>query len=1169
MVSRVIPRSARSTRKRPAGSSVPDNSAHSPQNSDPEDAYLDHPQDHDISEDFAEDDALQEQTDESDDGDDDYSTQNPPARGGARRRKKQRRQDAGGGADADQFEENALFLALSSRDVAVADLALEWIDSFTEDDANAPTEAITALFNLVLRCCGCTHLAQAHDMVNDDSASATVAEIAILFTAQPSHEYPFVSTNKATKHFRGNVEQFFRSLVSAGHEKGSLYKPRADEQTSSLGSPMMNTVLAWLSALSSCNVRPFRFVSTVLLLDMQTQLCDVASATTIALQKHQRQLNNARNNTTARNSRVQKNKMAIISENVDSCTLHKNTLHEYIGDIFSHVYVNRYRDVDPHIRSECLRALAQWMVHYEEMFLRADYLRYLGWLLSDPTDSVKLDAVKSLLKLYKFINGKREAMSIGFRQFTETFKSQFINMAWKERLSGVRVHLLEILSELFFLGFLEDSDVQEICSLGFFLAESDATPNADTRAKIEVCKFMAVVCEEQARTDVEPFKSFLETHESSRFDQEEHALGVEQCLKYKALADLMESSNAHYHSTERELIRTGDDSRKPMFMLIDSLFRVIYSLPAFSGQWEGLIKYTLCDFSSITFTPKETAGTTSPEEEDLAAELVSKLEVSSSAQKHVFLSFIAAAIIHILTKEPPKKTTPTSKFDDINVVLPILVKYISSLEEYSSSAMSLYTVFMSIWNSILITVPTTIARLYSNVADISDYNAIHDKVLHYYFDMTSPDADLSESFDTYFSLILKNYESSNSADIATKTDRLLNASIKMQIEDLLHSLAAEGVDALFSAEPIVDTNDSEENSVLSVDQKAVINKLLRVTPILQKFSQIARVINISRYVAEATFGTSNVLLEALQTNLVSKFDFRTLIRVWPSNYAAIMSQLSDSWQCVLEFILLALSWKLEDLTYASGDNSAQSIDINLFLDDFNGLLLSTGDLCVEVGTSARNLNEITPDSNTKMRSLVQNLVSLEHTFACHYIDMLVSMRTFYDKFHRGENFKNFSLFFENDAGIGALVKGQLPEVIQQSLIRVFLIHESRLALLKNTPLDRQNNEDVNYDDFVFDDDHQSMSTKREDINSNIFEDVPTTEVQPNAPNPQNEHRVWVSERTLCVYTLKLFSLIHSGAFASDAVSRIQLNSKKLNNLFQKIVELGMSQCAFTDDDLQV
>lgn len=51
---------------------------------------------------------------------------------------------------------------------------------------------------------------------------------------------------------------------------------------------------------------------------------------------------------------------------------------------FSHsVFVNRYRDADAVIRAECISALGSWMKIDPDHWIDGDYLRYIGWVLSD------------------------------------------------------------------------------------------------------------------------------------------------------------------------------------------------------------------------------------------------------------------------------------------------------------------------------------------------------------------------------------------------------------------------------------------------------------------------------------------------------------------------------------------------------------------------------------------------------------------------------------------------------------------------------------------------------------------------------------------------------------------------------------------------------------------
>ena len=66
------------------------------------------------------------------------------------------------------------------------------------------------------------------------------------------------------------------------------------------------------------------------------------------------------------------------------------------------------------------------------------YLRYVGWVLSDSTTQVRLEAVKALAGVYEQID------YIGWlNHFTERFKPRLIKMATGDTELGVRVAVIQ------------------------------------------------------------------------------------------------------------------------------------------------------------------------------------------------------------------------------------------------------------------------------------------------------------------------------------------------------------------------------------------------------------------------------------------------------------------------------------------------------------------------------------------------------------------------------------------------------------------------------------------------------------------------------------------------------------------------------------------------------
>lgn len=1015
------------------------------------------------------------------------------------------------------LDDNPLFLALSSRDVAVADLALQWVQSYLQDQSHGSCNAITRLFNFILRCCGCTTVTQNHDMLNDDSAAATVTEVSLMFKKQKYHEYPFVSTNKEIKFFRRNVLEFFDQIVRVGHENGALYKRELDD--SSLASPMMESLLAWLSALSSCDVRPLRYVSTTILLSMQSVLCELVATASVLLEKQRRLLGTTRARQTKKTARTLQRQIDTINNTIQTFAHQKDTLLEYISDIFLAMFVHRYRDVDVAMRLECARYLADWMSLYGEHFLQPEYLRYLGWLLSDPSDHVKEEVIKLLHKLYRSTTLRRDTMGSGFRQFTERFKNQLINMAWVEHLASIKTHLFGVYHELFKLGFLDPADCTEVCLFAFYLVEAGLVSGSSTKPQLDVCKLIVAVAQRRSLQEMERFGPFLSTHECLMFGDGPESLSVLKCLHFKVLAEILECSHAHYVQVKRPDVMEHE-SQVPCQFMVSRLFSTIYTFAAYQNSWEALLLFTLCDVSSADFQPTNASASPSPL---IAEELKARLELVLPPLKYVALSMVSGAVLSILTTEKKAASNP----DDFNYAVPKLITYFSRVEQFLSCDARVYAVFLALWTSVLVTIPGHITRLYSSVSSINDYNSVHERVLRYYADLDPGPAELSEAFDQYFRTLLRGFDGDHSGHAQVLRDeKILTAQVSTKIEDMVLSLVAEASDDLLGSEPIEDTNDSDENRMLPADQKVALNRLLNVKGPLAKLNQIAGFTSILRFVSEPVLGSSKILLEVLVVKLLSKADFRAWVQVWPTSLSVVVDHVADSWAAVFEFLLTTLSRKLEDLSFASNDSSG--IDIALILGDYSDVVSHASTLSIQMFELVKELNETTTDSNARMRLLLEKLVQLKLRLATVFIDILAALRVFYAKFAANNSFKNFEVLFGNTS-LKAFVSGPIDTALQVALMDVYFIEEARLAHKLGHALERGSGEDVNYEDFVFDgDEGESDGT-------------------------------WDSEKELCVYSVKLFSLQRTGALGDEATSRMELNCNALGPLYQQIVRQNVNQ----------
>lgn len=104
----------------------------------------------------------------------------------------------------------------------------------------------------------------------------------------------------------------------------------------------------------------------------------------------------------------------------DNRALYENRLQHVLKLVdltFAEVVVHRYRDVMPEIRVVSIQCLGHWITTLPDHYLKDNYLKYLGWLLSDKSASVRLEVVAILCELYE---------NDAFTEKLELFNSRFL-----------------------------------------------------------------------------------------------------------------------------------------------------------------------------------------------------------------------------------------------------------------------------------------------------------------------------------------------------------------------------------------------------------------------------------------------------------------------------------------------------------------------------------------------------------------------------------------------------------------------------------------------------------------------------------------------------------------------------------------------------------------------
>jgi len=177
------------------------------------------------------------------------------------------------------------------------------------------------------------------------------------------------------------LADFFNRLIASANDAEILYDDIFCE-----------TFQSWLVAASSSKLRAFRHTSTVIVLLLVESLCSVADEinkdfNTLQRQKEAetRKAASTNNATSRRNGTTtnDKSKLQDLTQRLKNQHSKKTKLETYFKDLFDGVFVHRYRDSDTHIRMECIRALGRWMNTLPDYWLEGNYLRYIGWMLTD------------------------------------------------------------------------------------------------------------------------------------------------------------------------------------------------------------------------------------------------------------------------------------------------------------------------------------------------------------------------------------------------------------------------------------------------------------------------------------------------------------------------------------------------------------------------------------------------------------------------------------------------------------------------------------------------------------------------------------------------------------------------------------------------------------------
>ncbi|CAJ0579859.1 unnamed protein product, partial [Mesorhabditis spiculigera] len=274
----------------------------------------------------------------------------------------------------------------------------DWIDRYDENSDEAGTE----LLQFFISASGC-HGRLSGDMLQKYDHPEIVRMMTEEFD-EDSSDYPMVMSGAQWKRFRGSFAKMIMTWVDRC--KSSIIFQNS----------IMDFVIQMLTSLADSQVRAFRHTATFAAMILASALVDVTLGLFEQTTRNQKQIDAEQTKLAAVGAGGSNEKLEVLIAKKTELKDHTQEISDMIQYIFKSVFVHRYRDCLPEIRSICINELGKWMMVYPEHFLDDSYLKYIGWSLHDKVPEVRHKCLEALLPLYDgSVVGKLELFSNKFK----------------------------------------------------------------------------------------------------------------------------------------------------------------------------------------------------------------------------------------------------------------------------------------------------------------------------------------------------------------------------------------------------------------------------------------------------------------------------------------------------------------------------------------------------------------------------------------------------------------------------------------------------------------------------------------------------------------------------------------------------------------------------------
>ena len=402
---------------------------------------------------------------------------------------------------------------------------------------------------------------------------------------------------------------FFAALMEYVHETDVMYTDQ----------DLLNNLHAWLASMSSSSLRPFRHTATTISLAIQSGLVGIAGILDDRIANTEQQLQAAKRS-------KNKSKSSEYDRSLRQANEHRKICTENIQSFYETIFVHRYRDIDPKIRVECVDALGVWIWNLPKVFMEPNYLRYLGWMLSDANALVRQEVLKQLGKVFK-----RDAVQLG--HFIDRFRARLVEMATIDSELSVRVAAIGVIDTLRANSLMEPTQIDAIGKLIF---------DNEIRIRRAVVGFFVSCIEDVYDGKVEEMGGSDTLEEFSNVDEDDFESPRQEWVNIKSLAETLAiydaqieeaRANAAVPSTDVDLL----DSTIPETR-ISLATQVLFERVPEIKNWQILSGYLLFDHTTSAKTKRSKSKSN-------AAEMAFKNAVAPTpAEDLILLDVLGAAV---------------------------------------------------------------------------------------------------------------------------------------------------------------------------------------------------------------------------------------------------------------------------------------------------------------------------------------------------------------------------------------------------------------------------------------------------------------------------------------------------------------------------------------------